>query len=103
MIMKLNNDQKLLMDAVESGDIGTVKKLVRKGINPDFCFEASLKGSPLYLAALNDDYEMVKFLVEEGKVKIDAELATLISIGMDRVNIGNYISRKVIEMNSKKF
>mgnify|MGYP000418242874 CR=1 FL=1 len=53
-----------LADAVESGDLDTVKSLMQQGINPDICHNG--RATPLYLAAQHGELQIAELLVESG-------------------------------------
>ncbi len=53
-----------LIDAVESGDLDTVKSLMEKGIDPDICHNG--RATPLYLAAQHGELLIAELPVEYG-------------------------------------
>jgi ankyrin repeat protein len=55
----------LLIEAIIKNDITTVKKLLEKGVDPNFC-EDKAGITPLHFAAQNNTMEIVKLLIAAG-------------------------------------
>ncbi len=89
--MTLNIEQKKLIAAIESNDFNGVVKIIKNGCSADFTYEASLRGSPLYLAVLENNFDIAKYLVEKAGVFVDENMASFFTYTMNRVGIGTFI------------
>ncbi len=65
----MNSDQKLFMRFCRYGDLGLAKAFIQGHKNLDINFEDDRDGlsmTPLWMAAIGGQVEMVKFLLESG-------------------------------------
>lgn len=99
---KLKDEQYKLMKAVEKGDLEKVKKIIKEGCDPNFWTGNSLAASPLYLAALMGNYEMVCWLVDKGGAAIEESTANFFSGAMGQIDIGNFIAQRVLQKDKQK-
>jgi len=58
--------EKGLWDAAADGDVAYVKRALAAGINPDWHNNDVLIGTPLMIAAINGQVEVIKLLVDAG-------------------------------------
>ena len=97
---KLNKEQLKLMKAIDLGDFEETKALVMKGCNPNFWTGNAIAASPLYLAALKGNFDIVSWLVDEGNADIKEDMVPFFSVGMGQIDIGNFVAKRILEKNS---
>lgn len=86
---KLDTREKELIKAVRDKNLEKAKELIRSGVNPNFEINNAITPSILHIAALKNDLNMVKWLVEDGGVLVTREMISLISLYRN-FNIMNY-------------
>ena len=77
------------------------KKLIKNGCDPNFETDNISAFSPLYVAAQNDDFSMLRFLIDEGGAKINDDMAAYFSI-MGYYSAGIYLRQKLDEEKENK-
>ena len=97
---ELNKNQQCLLKAVRDNDLQLVINIVKKrGCNPNFHTSNIHDYSPLYVAAQNDNIEILKWLVEEGGVEIEQSQASYFAT-VGYYSASRFIAHKL--QNSKK-
>ena len=90
--------QKELMEAIDRNDLEEVKRIVGEGCNPNFETEDGIAHSPIYLAILKGNLDMVLWLIDEGGVNINEK-----TLHWALVVVGNpSISRVISDILEKK-
>ena len=90
--------QKELMEAIDREDVEEVKRIIGEGCDPNFETEDGIAHSPIYLAILRGNLDMVLWLIDKGGVKISEK-----TLHWALVVVGNpSISRVISERLEKK-
>lgn len=92
----ISEEQCKLMEAIDADDLLEVKKLVKSSVNPNFTTKDSIAYCPLSLAAHNGNYEMVKWLVEEGGCEFDERLVSFIATS-GQIEIATFLANKLLK------
>ena len=88
-IAKLSQEQKKILEAIKNQDLIRLKSIVAEGVAPNFSYDNSDIGSPLYLAVFKNDLEIVKYLLPI--VDVDEEDAHYFALCMDRMTISSVV------------
>lgn len=96
LCLGITEEQCSLMNAIESGKLIEVKKVVKGGVSPNFTTEDSIACCPLSLAAHKGSFDIVKWLVEEGGCVFDEDLVSFIA-SSGQIGITTYLAKKLFK------
>lgn len=90
----LSTCQQQLMSCLKEKKNKKAMELIKNGCDPNFTTNDILSYSPLYVAALRDDVDMVRFLVEECMVFVNKDMAAFFTIN-GNFSVGHYLAKKL--------
>ena len=93
--LQLSPEQLNLLKAIRENDFKQVKKLVVEGVDPNFTTDNILEYSPAYVAGLNDNLDILRYLIDDVGIEIDKEMAAYFSL-CGSFSAGAFVGRRLM-------
>ncbi len=91
----ISSGQEALLGAIDVGDVEKVKRLIKSGVSPNFEIDDGYAFSPIYLAILKRNYDLVVWLLDQGGVKATQKIHHWAAVVVGDPSCANAILQRI--------